>query len=190
VWRLVSLQRFEAGRSPIVGCSKQQSSYFILCIQAVSDVFRPVPSSNVQVFAIFIKQAEQTLKWSSGATWDVLVYMGHFINNAEGGKTAEWMMQSKWKLCQLLLKTWGSSTCVHYFPSACPLELTSVRHGVCRRLGYCGSWRPKIVYQDWNFTWQNPTEDHSALREVCGEQTVELIQFSVGLLVFVMDVSQ
>jgi hypothetical protein len=25
-------------------------------------------------------------------------YMGHFINNAQGGKTAEWIMQSQWKL--------------------------------------------------------------------------------------------
>jgi len=30
--------------------------------------------------------------------------MGHFINNAQGGKTAEWMMQSQWKLRQLQLK--------------------------------------------------------------------------------------
>jgi len=27
------------------------------------------------------------------------IYMGHFINNAQGGKTAEWMKQSQWKLC-------------------------------------------------------------------------------------------
>ena len=155
------------------------------------DFFKVVPSVLIKslVWVVFEVNISSSA-WSSGATWDILVYMGHFINNAEGGKTAEWMMQSKWKLCQLLLKTWGSSTCVHYFPSACPFELTSVRHGVCRRLGYCGSWRPKIVHQDWNFTWQNPTEDHSALLEVCGEQTVELIQFSVGLLVFVMEVSQ
>ena len=29
------------------------------------------------------------------------MYMGHFINNAQVGKTAEWTMQSQWKLCQL-----------------------------------------------------------------------------------------
>jgi len=49
--------------------------------------------------------------------------MGHFINNAQVGKTAEWMMQSQWKLCQLQLQTWGSSTCVHYFPSLHRFEL-------------------------------------------------------------------
>ena len=83
-------------------------------------------------------------------------YKCHFINNAQGGKTAQWMMQSQWKLRQLQLKTWGSSTCVRYFPSVRRFELTSVRHGVCRRLGYCDSWRSKIVPQDWNFMWQKP----------------------------------
>jgi len=68
-------------------------------------------------------------------------YMGHFINNAQVGKTAEWIMQSQWKLCQLQLKTWGSTTCVRYFPNVRHFELTSVRHGVCRRLGYCDGWR-------------------------------------------------
>jgi hypothetical protein len=82
--------------------------------------------------------------------------MCHFINNAQGGKTAEWMKEFHWKLCQLQLKTWGSSTSVRYFPSVCPFELTSVRQGFCRRLGYCDSWRSKIVHQDWNFTWQKP----------------------------------
>jgi hypothetical protein len=33
------------------------------------------------------------------------------------------------------------------------------------------------------------TEFHSALLEVCGEQTVDLVQFAAGLLVFVKDVS-
>jgi hypothetical protein len=32
-------------------------------------------------------------------------YEGHLINYAQGGKTAEWMMQSQRKLCQLQLKT-------------------------------------------------------------------------------------
>jgi hypothetical protein len=66
-----------------------------------------------------------------------MTYMGHFINNAQGGKTAEWMMQSQWKICQLQSKTWGSSTCVCYFPCVRHFELMNVRHGVCRRLGYC-----------------------------------------------------
>jgi len=44
------------------------------------------------------------------------VYMVHFINNAQGGKTAKWMMQFQWKLGQLQLKTWGSSACIRYFP--------------------------------------------------------------------------
>jgi len=63
-------------------------------------------------------------------------------------------MQSQWKLCQLWLKTWGSGTCVCYFPIVCRFELTSVRHGVCRHLGYCDVWRSNIAHQDWNFTWQ------------------------------------
>jgi hypothetical protein len=33
--------------------------------------------------------------------------------------------------------TWGSSTCLRYFPSVRRFELTSVGFGVCRRLGYC-----------------------------------------------------
>ena len=65
-------------------------------------------------------------------------------------------MQSQWKLCHLQLKTWGSSTCVRYFPSVHRFELMSVRHGVCRFLGYCDGWRSKIVHQAWNFTWRNP----------------------------------
>ena len=73
--------------------------------------------------------------------------MRHFINNAQGGKTAKWMMQSQWKLCQLQLNTWGSSMCVCYFPSVRRFELTSVRHGVCRRHGYCDVWRSKIIHQ-------------------------------------------
>jgi len=84
------------------------------------------------------------------------VYIGHFINNAPGDKTAEWMMQSQWKLRQLQLKTWGSNTCVRYFPSVHHFELMSVSHGICRRLRYNDSWRSKIVDQDWNFTWQKP----------------------------------
>jgi hypothetical protein len=36
-------------------------------------------------------------------------HMGHFVNNAQGGKTAEWMMQSQWKLCHSQLKTWGAA---------------------------------------------------------------------------------
>ena len=59
------------------------------------------------------------------------------------------------------------------FPSVCRFELTSGRHGVCRPLGYCDGWRSRIVRYDWNFKWQNPTEIHSALREVCGAQTVD-----------------
>ena len=78
--------------------------------------------------------------------------MGHFIHNAEVGKTAEWMMQSQWKLRQLQLKTWGSSTCVRYFPSVRSFELTSVRLVVCRRLGYCDGWKSKILHLNWNFT--------------------------------------
>ena len=31
--------------------------------------------------------------------------MGHLINNAQGSKTAEWMMLSQRKLCQLQSKT-------------------------------------------------------------------------------------
>ena len=85
-----------------------------------------------------------------------LWYKGHFINNAQGGKTAEWMMQSQWKWCQLQLKTWGSRTCVHHIPSLRCFELMSVRNGVCRRLGYCASWRSKIIHQNWNFTRQKP----------------------------------
>jgi hypothetical protein len=85
--------------------------------------------------------------------------MGHFINNAQGGKTAEWMMQSRWKLCQLQLKTWGSSMCVHYFLSVRCFKLTSIRQGICRRLRYCDGWRSKIVHQDWNFTWQKPNRN-------------------------------
>jgi len=50
-------------------------------------------------------------------------YMGHFINNAQLGKTAEWMMQSQWKLCQLQFNTWGSSTCVRYFLNVRLFEL-------------------------------------------------------------------
>jgi len=84
------------------------------------------------------------------------IYMGHCINNAQVGKTAEWMMQFQWKLWHLQKKTWGSSTCVRYFPSKRRFELTSVRHVVCRRLGYCDGWRSKIAHQDWNFTWQKP----------------------------------
>ena len=99
--------------------------------------------------------------------------MGHFINNAQGGKTAEWMMQSQWKLFQLQLNNWGSSTCVHYFPSVRRFELTSVRHGVCRRLGYCDGWKSKIILQDETLRIKTPTEIHSALREVCGVQTVD-----------------
>jgi hypothetical protein len=49
-------------------------------------------------------------------------YMGHFINNAQVGKTAEWMIQSQRKLCQLQLKTCGNNTCV-YFPSVRRFEL-------------------------------------------------------------------
>ena len=69
--------------------------------------------------------------------------MGHFINNAQVGKAVEWMMQCQWKLCQLQLNTWGSSTSVRYFPSVHRFELTSVKHGVCRRLGYSDGWRLK-----------------------------------------------
>jgi hypothetical protein len=65
------------------------------------------------------------------------------------------MVKSQWKLCQLQLKTSGSSTCVRYFPSVRSFELTSVRHGVYRRLGYCDALSSKIVHQRWNFTWQN-----------------------------------
>jgi len=36
---------------------------------------------------------------------------------------------------------------------------------------------------------KNPTEIHIALLEVCGEQTVDLVQFAAGLLVFVKGVS-
>ena len=72
-------------------------------------------------------------------------------------------MQSQWKLCQLQLKTWGSSTCVSYFLSVRCFELTSVRHGVCRRLWFCDGWRSKIVHQDWNFTWQNPLQKFTVL---------------------------
>lgn len=76
-------------------------------------------------------------------------YMGHFINNAQGDQTVEWMIQSQWKLFQLQL-TWGSSTYVFYFPSIHLFELASVRHGVCGHLGYCDSWRSKIIHQDRN----------------------------------------
>jgi len=100
-------------------------------------------------------------------------HIGHFINSAQGGKTAEWMMQSQWKLCQLQLKTWGSSTCVLYFPSVRRFELTSVRHGVCRRLGYCDGWRSKSYIKIVTLRGKNPTEFYSALREVCGERTVD-----------------
>jgi len=50
--------------------------------------------------------------------------MGHFINNAQGRKIAEWMKQLQWKLFQLQWKTWGRSTCVRYFPSVRHFELT------------------------------------------------------------------
>jgi hypothetical protein len=36
---------------------------------------------------------------------------------------------------------------------------------------------------------KNPTQIHSALREVCGEQTVDRSIVPVGLLVFMKDVS-
>ena len=36
---------------------------------------------------------------------------------------------------------------------------------------------------------KNPTEIHSALREVCGEQTVDCSTVFVGLLIFVKDMS-
>jgi len=84
------------------------------------------------------------------------LYMGHFIKNAQGGKTGEWMMQSQWKLWHLNLKTWRSSMSVHYFPTVNHFELTSVRLGVCRLIGYCDGLRSKIVHQYWNFTWQKP----------------------------------
>jgi hypothetical protein len=64
------------------------------------------------------------------------------------------MTQFQYQLRQLQSKTWGSCTCVPYFLSMRRFELTSVRHGVCRRLWYCDGWRSKIVHQDWNFTWQ------------------------------------
>jgi hypothetical protein len=72
-------------------------------------------------------------------------------------------MQSQWKLSKLQFKTWGSSTCVHYFPSICRFELMSVRHGVCRHLGYCDGWRSKIIHQNWNFMWQKPFRNSHCL---------------------------
>jgi hypothetical protein len=51
-------------------------------------------------------------------------HMGHFINNAQGGAIPVKVMR-------------GSNMCVHYFTSLRHFELTSVRHGICRCLGYC-----------------------------------------------------
>jgi len=68
--------------------------------------------------------------------------------------------------------------CVHYFPSVRRFELTSVRHGVCRRLGYCDSADQRSYIKTETLCGKTLTEIHSALREVCGEQTVERITVS------------
>jgi hypothetical protein len=67
--------------------------------------------------------------------------MGHFINNAQGGKTAHWMMQSQWRLWQLQLKTWRSCACVRYFPSVRRLELTPSGHAEMRDCSPMRCWR-------------------------------------------------
>jgi len=41
------------------------------------------------------------------------------------------------KVMSVTVEYLGSSTCVRYFPGVGRFELTSVRHGVSRRLGYC-----------------------------------------------------
>jgi hypothetical protein len=109
--------------------------------------------------------------------------MGHFINNSQGDKTAEWMMQSQWKLFQLQSKTWGSSTCVPYF------LVYAVLNWRVLDMAYAGAsgtvtvddQRSYVLHQDWNFTWQKkPTEIHITLREVCAEQTVGRSSFPLG----------
>jgi hypothetical protein len=67
---------------------------------------------------VFKKKEYCTSSW----IWMKYTYMDHFTDNAQGGKNAEWMMQSQWKLRQLKLKTWGSSTFVLYFPSLAVLN--------------------------------------------------------------------
>ena len=43
----------------------------------------------------FVPFSISLLSIKGNGTSFVLIYMGHFINNAQGGKTAEWMMQSQ-----------------------------------------------------------------------------------------------
>jgi len=111
--------------------------------------------------------------------------MGHFINNAQGGKTAEWMMQSWWKLCQLQLTTWGSSTCVHCFPSVHRFELTSIRHGVYRRLRYCDGWRSKIVHRPKRYVAKTKQKFTVLCMKFVVNRQWTIVQFPVGLLVFI-----
>lgn len=58
------------------------------------------------------------------------------------------------KLTPVKAKTWGSSMCVHHFPSVHCFQLTSVRNGIYMFLGYCDGWYKQRPWRKAKLLWK------------------------------------
>jgi hypothetical protein len=98
-------------------------------------------------------------------------------------------MQSQWKLCQLQLKSWGSSTYVRYFPSVSFLDWRVLDITCAGASGTMTVDDQRSYTKIKTLRGKNHSEIHVVLREVCGEQTVDRSTVSRWATCFVMDVS-